>query len=180
MSTTPKFISQFKQTTQSLNATVQPWSLFSDSSSLNFPSSLPDATTRITQNLTHFRSNYSLIILISLFLSLIYHPLSLIAFFIILIGWVFLYFARDDDPLTFFAYQVSDFVVLALLFSVTVVVLIWSGVWFNVVAAVGIGFGLVILHALLRSTDDLVADDIETSPYVNLLSDDEFSPRGAL
>ncbi|EEF45182.1 PRA1 family protein D [Ricinus communis] len=173
MSTTPRFISQFKQTTQSLNATVRPWPHFLDISSLNIPSSVPDATTRVTQNLTHFRSNYSLIILLVLFLSLVYHPLSLIAFFITLIGWVFLYFAREEEPLRVFGFEVNDFVVLVSLIAVTIFVLVWSGVWFNVAVAVAIGVGLVVLHAVLRSTDDLVADDIETSPYVNLLSDDD-------
>ncbi|KDP40277.1 hypothetical protein JCGZ_02275 [Jatropha curcas] len=178
MTTAPQFLSGFKQTAQSLNAGLRPWSVFLDLTSLNLPSSIPDATTRITQNLTHFRSNYSLIILIVLFLSLFYHPLSLIAFLITFIAWVFLYFSRNE-PLIIFGYQVNDLVVLVLLFVATILVLIWSGVWLNLLVAVVIGVVLVVLHAVLRSTDDLVADDIETSPYVNLLSDDD-SPRGGL
>ncbi|XP_065859159.1 PRA1 family protein D-like [Euphorbia lathyris] len=178
MSNTPQFLSEFNQTTRSLKATLRPWSSFLDLSFLNFPSSVPDATTRITQNLTHFRSNYSLLIFIVLFLSLLYHPLSLIAFFITFVAWVFLYFSRDE-PLSVFGYQVNDLVVLALLFSATILVLVWSSVWLNVVVAIAVGVALVVLHAVLRSTDDLVADDNETSPYANLLSDDD-SPRGGL
>lgn len=73
----------------------------------------------------------------------------------------------------------DDLLVLVALFVVTILVLVWSGVWLNVVAAVGIGVLFMVFHAVLRSTDDLVADDIETSPYVNLLSEDD-SPRGGL
>ncbi|WCJ23924.1 PRA1 (Prenylated rab acceptor) family protein [Euphorbia peplus] len=175
---TPEFISQITQTTRTLKSTLRPWSSFLDLSSLNFPSSLPDATTRISQNLTHFRSNYTLIILIILFFSLIFHPLSLIAFLIVAVGWIFLYFSRDE-PLLILGYEVSDLVVLVSLFAVTVVVLVWSGVWVNVVVAIAVCAGLVGLHAGLRGTDDLVADDLETSPYSNLLSDDD-SPTGGL
>ncbi|KAJ9182213.1 hypothetical protein P3X46_006234 [Hevea brasiliensis] len=178
MSNSPQFFASFKQTSQSLKASLRPWLLFLDLTSLYLPSSIPDATTRLTQNLTHFGANYSIIVLLVLFLSLLYHPLSLIAFFITLVAWVFLYFSREE-PLSVFGYQVNDLLVLVALFAVTVLVLVWSGVWLNVVVAVGIGIVLVILHALLRSTDDLVADDIETSPYVNLLSDDD-SLRGFL
>lgn len=178
MSTPPQFISQFTQTARSIKSTLRPWPIFLDLSSFNLPPSIPDSTTRITQNLTHFRSNYSLIVLIVLFLSLIYHPLALIAFLVTFVAWLYLYFFRDE-PLVLFGVQVGDLAVLGLLSVFTVVVLVWSGVWVNVAAAAAAGAGLVVLHAVVRSTDDLVADDIETSPYANLLSDDD-SPRGAL
>ncbi|KAJ9154216.1 hypothetical protein P3X46_027575 [Hevea brasiliensis] len=178
MSNSPQFFSRFKKTSQSLKASLHPWSLFLDLTSLNLPSSIPDSTTRITQNFTHFRTNYSIIVLLVLFFSLLYHPLSLIAFFFTLVAWVFLYFSREE-PLSVFGYQVNDLLVLVALFAVTLLVLVWSGVWLNVVVSVGIGVVLVFLHALLRSTNDLVADDMETSSYVNLLSDDD-SPRGGL
>lgn len=178
MSNSPQFFSRLKQTSQSLKSSLHPWPLFIDLTSINLPSSIPDATTRITQNLTHFRANYSIILLLVLFFRLLYHPLSLIAFFITLVAWVFLYFSREE-PLTLFGYQVDDLLVLVALFVVTILVLVWSGVWLNVVAAIGIGVLFMVFHAVLRSTDDLVADDIETSPYVNLLSEDD-SPRGGL
>jgi hypothetical protein len=96
----------------------------------------------------------------------------LIALFITLIAWLSLYFSREE-PLWFLGYQVSDWMVLVVLFVVDFLVVIWGGVFQNVVVGGGIAVVLMLLHAALRSTDDLVADDIETSPYANLLSDDD-------
>ncbi|KAB5537923.1 hypothetical protein DKX38_015456 [Salix brachista] len=162
----------FKETTKPLTSGRLPWSVFLDLTLLNFPSSIHDTTTRITQNFVHFSVNYSIILLIILSLSLLYHPLVLIALFITLIAWLSLYFSREE-PLSVLGYQVSDWMVLVVLFVVDFLVVIWGGVFQNFVVGGGIGVVLMLLHAGLRSTDDLVADDIETSPYANLLSDDD-------
>ncbi|KAJ6431525.1 hypothetical protein OIU84_018914 [Salix udensis] len=162
----------FKETTKPLTSGRRPWSVFLDLTLLNFPSSIHDTTTRITQNFFHFSVNYSIILLIILSLSLLYHPLVLIALFITLIAWLSLYFSREE-PLSVLGYQLSDWMVLVVLFVVDFLVVIWGGVFQNFVVGGGIGVVLMLLHAGLRSTDDLVADDIETSPYANLLSDDD-------
>ncbi|CAK7327182.1 unnamed protein product [Dovyalis caffra] len=172
----------FKETTKPLTAGRRPWSVFLDLTLLNLPSSIHDVTTRITQNVLHFSVNYSIIVLIILSLSLLNHPLVLIALFITLIAWLSLYFSRDE-PLWVLGYQVSDWVVLVVLFVVDFLIVIRGGVLHTVVVGGGIGVVLMLLHAGLRSTDDLVADDIETSPYANLLSDDDGdhnAPTGGL
>ncbi|KAI9193951.1 hypothetical protein LWI28_001663 [Acer negundo] len=163
------FLSRVKSTAQSLTSTRRPWRDFLDLSSFNLPISLSDATTRISQNLTHFRVNYTIILLSILFLSLIYHPVSLIVFLLTLVAWFFFYFGREE-PLTVFGFVVDDRAVAAALFVVTVIALVLTHVWANVLVSVGVGVGLVILHAGLRSTDDLVMDDQE-SPYAVLLDD---------
>ncbi|XP_021834584.1 PRA1 family protein D-like [Prunus avium] len=135
---------------------------------LNLPSNLSEATTRLAQNLTHFRSNYTLLLLTELFLSLLYHPVSIIVFLII-----FLYFSRDQ-PLEVFGFTVGDRVVMVVLGVVTVLALVFTQVWLNVVVSVVIGVALVSLHAVFRGTKELVLDDQE-SPYGALLSDDHDS-----
>ncbi|KAM7268146.1 hypothetical protein ACFE04_010312 [Oxalis oulophora] len=56
-------------------------------------------------------------------------------------------------------------VVVMLLCLLTIGALIWSQVWVEVfLGGVVVGGSLVFLHALLRSTDDLVMDDLESSP----------------
>lgn len=54
---------------------------------------------------------------------------------------------------------------------VTVVALVLTHVWLNVVVSAVIGVALVCFHAVFRGTEDLVMDDQE-SPYGALLSDD--------
>uniref|UniRef100_A0A2P2PKR4 PRA1 family protein n=1 Tax=Rhizophora mucronata TaxID=61149 RepID=A0A2P2PKR4_RHIMU len=175
MPNTPQFLSTFKQTAQSLAAGSRPWSVFLDISSFNLPSSVADATTRVSQNLSHFAVNYAVIFLLVLLFSLLAHPLSIVAFLLLLSAWVFLYFAREE-PLRVFGFEVGDLAVLICLVAATVVVLVWSGVWLNILVGSAIGVVLVGVHAVLRGTDDLVADDFDPAPYGNLLSDEE-SPR---
>ncbi|KAK8555997.1 hypothetical protein V6N13_070068 [Hibiscus sabdariffa] len=173
--------SSFKGTAQSLTAIRRPWRDFFDITAVDIPTSSSDATTRIAQNLTHFRLNYTIILLVILCFSLIYHPLALVTFFVILLAWFFLYLARDrDEPVVIFGFLIDDRLVLAALVGLTLAGLLLTGVWGNVLAAVAVGVGSVILHAVLRSTDDLVMDDLE-SPYGHVLAggDDELdSPRG--
>ncbi|KAJ7979939.1 PRA1 family protein [Quillaja saponaria] len=169
MSTSTEFLSGFKETGQSIIATRRPWSQLLGLSALSLPSSLSDATTRITQNVTHFFFNYTLIILIIIFLSLIYQPFSMIVFLIVFVGWYFLYFSRDD-PLTLFNFVIEDRIVVAGLGIFTIVSLVWMHVWVNLVVSLAIGAVLVSLHAALRGTEDLVMDDQE-SPYGTLLSE---------
>ncbi|XVE65907.1 hypothetical protein DITRI_Ditri08aG0037500 [Diplodiscus trichospermus] len=174
-------ISSFKETAQSLTAIRRPWRDFLDITAVDFPPSFSEATTRIALNVTHFRLNYTIILLLVLFLSLIYHPLSILTFIVILLAWFFLYFARDrEEPVVIFGFTVNDFLVIGALIGLTIAGLVLTGVWVNVFVAVAIGCGLVILHAALRSTDDLVMDDLE-SPYGHVLAggDEELdSPRG--
>ncbi|GAV69601.1 PRA1 domain-containing protein [Cephalotus follicularis] len=179
MSSSSQFIDRLKETAQSITTIRRPWRDFLDLTALNVPASLSDATTRVTQNLAHYRFNYATLLLLIIFISLLYHPISLIAFLVTLLAWFFFYFSREDDPLTIFGVCIDDRIVGIALFAVTVGVLVWTGVWVNVVVSVLVGGFLVILHSGLRTTDDLVMDDLE-SPYGPMLDDMyDVSPDGA-
>lgn len=167
------FVSRFTEVRESVMSTRRPWGELLDPTALSIPSSLSDATTRLAQNLTHFRFNYVLVLLVVLFLSLIYHPISMIVFLLVFVAWLFLYFSREQ-PLTLAGFTVDDRLVVVALGVVTVVALLLTRVWVNVVASVAIGVAVVCLHAVFRGTEDLVTDDRE-SPYGTLLSDD---PQG--
>lgn len=58
---------------------------------------------------------------------------------------------------------------------ITVVALILTHVWLNVLASIAIGIALVCLHAAFRGTEDLVMDDQE-SPYGPMLSGNAGGP----
>ncbi|KAL1188831.1 PRA1 family protein D [Cardamine amara subsp. amara] len=164
-------ISGIKETAQSITGAARPWSDFLDLSAFSFPSSVADATTRLTQNLTHFRINYTIILSILLALTLITRPIAIIAFIAVGLAWFFLYFAREE-PLTIFGFTIDDGVVAVLLIGLSIGSLVTTGVWLRALTTVGFGVLILILHAALRGIDDLVMDDLE-SPYGAMLSDND-------
>jgi hypothetical protein len=159
-STTPNFISRATTTTKSISVTRRPWEEVFALYSFTRPYSLGEANLRVKRNLNHFRVNYIMIILFILFLSLLWHPLSIIVFLIALIAWFFIYFFRDE-PIVLFGRVIDDRVSAAVLAVVTVVALGFSGVWVNALVSVMIGVVVVLLHGAFRSTDDLYVDEHE-------------------
>lgn len=167
MSAPPSSAAQLRQR-------LRPWVLFFDLNAVSLPISLSDATYRINQNLHYFFPNYALVILLVLFLSLIYHPLSLIVFLVIFAGWVYLYFSRSsDDPLVILNFEIGDKFVLGFLSLVTLVALFFTKVWVNIIVSLVIGAVIISIHAALRAPEE----DVEGSPYGSLLSD-VASPQG--
>ncbi|CAI9118296.1 OLC1v1019847C1 [Oldenlandia corymbosa var. corymbosa] len=156
-----------------LRQRLRPWPQFFDLSAISIPISLSDTTYRINQNLRYFFPNYALIFLITLFLSLVYHPISLVIFLIISAGWIFLYFSRNrDDPLVLFNYEIDDKIILGFLGLLTLLALIFAKVWKNVFVSLAIGVLILLIHGSLRAPEE----DLE-SPYGSLLSD-VTSPQG--
>lgn len=152
-----------KSRTQSLFATRRPWSeLLSHPSSYSIPRSFSDFASRIKRSLAYFRVNYAMVVLLILFLSLLYHPISLIVFIAIFVLWFLLYFFRDE-PVVVFNRMVDDRWVLIGLWIVTVAGLVLTRVWLNVLVSVSIGAAAVVLHATFRSTEDLFLDEDEVS-----------------
>ncbi|KAL7120180.1 hypothetical protein ACP275_02G107100 [Erythranthe tilingii] len=147
---------------RSLYAARRPWRLFLDISAISLPFSYADAMSRIRLNANHFRVNYALIILIVLFFSLVYHPISMIVYSVSFIAWLSLYFCRED-PLLIFGRTVDDRVVLVALGLVTVVALVFTHVGMNVLVALIVGVVLVGVHAAFRGTEDLFLDESDAA-----------------
>ncbi|KAK7344051.1 hypothetical protein VNO77_13279 [Canavalia gladiata] len=174
-----EFLSNLKEAGQTVISTRRPWSQFLDLSALSLPSSLSEATTRLSYNLTFFIFNYALLLFLIFLLSLIYHPLTIVLFLIVFAAWYFLYFSRDNEPLNFFnLVTLDDRILLLILGVLSVVVLLSTGVLLNLVVSMAVGAAVVCLHGALRSTEDLVGDDQE-SPYGPMLSDTSAAAAGA-
>ncbi|KAL1341981.1 PRA1 family protein D [Arachis duranensis] len=164
-----EFLTHFKEAGQSVISTRRPWSQFLSFYALSLPHSLQDASARVSHNLAYFLFNYTILLFLSLILSLLSRPFPLILVLFLLALWYFLYFSRDE-PLNLFNLVVLDdrAVVLALA-VLTLVVLLIANVWFNLVVSLLVGAAVIFIHAVLRGTEDLVADDTE-SPYGPMLS----------
>ncbi|KAJ4870612.1 PRA1 family protein F3 [Raphanus sativus] len=91
----------------------RPWGVMFDIHSMGLPHGLSDASSRFKTNYNHFRTNYEIFftinILAPIFVSLINHLLSLIAFTVLVSVYTFLYFLQDDvEPIELFRCKISD------------------------------------------------------------------------
>ncbi|XP_010498142.1 PREDICTED: PRA1 family protein F1-like [Camelina sativa] len=59
-------------------ATRRPWKQMLDLRSFNFPRKLATVTSRVRANTVYFQTNYTIVVLFSVFLSLIWNPFSLL------------------------------------------------------------------------------------------------------
>ncbi|EEF48093.1 PRA1 family protein F3 [Ricinus communis] len=151
--------------------TRRPWREMMQLQSFNLPTTFHETVQSIKMNAAYFRYNYVIIILVILFLSLLWHPISLIVFIIMMAAWLFLYFLREGDPLVVFDIVMHDNAVMTLLLTVTVMVLLFTNVSDNIIIALFVGVVVVVVHGAIRSTDDLkyIEDEEEGFGSVGVL-----------
>jgi len=141
-----------------LETTRRPWKLFFNFQSFNLPTNFNDAISRYKTNICFFEMNYTIILLIILFLSLLLHPTSLIVFLELMAAWLFLYFLRDE-PFVVFGRLISDRVVVFPMLILTVVFILFTGTIFNIFVAV-LMCVVIVLHAAFRNTNDYCIADL--------------------
>lgn len=153
-----EFISRAKGVLKEGLAARRPWKEMFNFHSFNLPSGFGDAISRIKTNFSYFQTNYAIVVLSIVFLSLLWHPISLIVFVVLMAVWLFLYFLRDE-PLLIFGRMISDRVVLIVLSILTLGLLLVTGATSNILISLAVGVFVVLIHGLIRKTDDLFMDE---------------------
>ncbi|XP_057768294.1 PRA1 family protein F3-like [Salvia miltiorrhiza] len=125
--------------------------------SLSMPESVGAAVQRLRTNASYFHVNYAIVVLFTLFVSLLWHPGALIVFTATMFAWLFLYFLRDT-PLVVWGYGVEERVVLVVLSISTVALLLLTQatIFLGGIAA---GLAASLAHGVFRRTNDLDFDD---------------------
>ncbi|KAK4739055.1 hypothetical protein R3W88_002752 [Solanum pinnatisectum] len=161
--------------TRSDPATRRSWRVFFDYTIISLPYNYSEAITRVRRNLNYFRVNYAMVILVILFLSLVYHPISMIVFLAISVAW--LYYFREE-AIVISGTQLDDRLVLVGLGLITVVALALTHVGLNVLVALIIGFFVLGIHGALRGTEDLFLDENEAAEggLLSVVSEEQIRP----
>ncbi|KAJ8553280.1 hypothetical protein K7X08_023958 [Anisodus acutangulus] len=153
-----EYISRAKDVIKEGLGSRRPWKEMFNLHSIKLPSSISDAISRIKTNFSYFQMNYALIVLGIVFLSLLWHPISLIVFIVLMAVWLFLYFLRDE-PLVIFNRLISERVVLIVLAVITLGLLLLTHATSNILISLAVGVVVVLIHAAIRKTDDLFMDE---------------------
>lgn len=150
-------ISQAKERFQ-IGFGTRPWKEMIQTSHLKIPPSFYSSIQRINTNAKHFRANYVIIILFALFLSLLGHPISLIILVVMMIAWLYLYFLRDT-PLVILRFEIDERLVVISLLLITIGLLVLTNVKYNVIVGMCVALVVVLVHAIMRETEDLFTMD---------------------
>lgn len=157
-------------TSQSVYPTRRPWREFFSPTAFSVPYDYADATSRLKHNISYFRVNYTMAVLLIVFLGLLWHPVSMIVFLIVLLAWAGFYFFRVPGPVVLFNRSFDDGAVLFSLSLVTVVALVLTRVGLNVLVSLIVAVVVVGLHAAFRVTEDLYFDEDSAAAQGRLVS----------
>ncbi|XP_020259430.1 PRA1 family protein B2-like [Asparagus officinalis] len=122
---------------------LSPLSFTNGNDFLTNSDSLTAALSRVKSNLSYFRTNYAILLSLTLAFSLLSHPFSLLLILSLLSAWCSLYLFRPSDPpLVLFGRQFSERETLGGLVLLSVIVFFMTSVGSLLILAVMIGSGV--------------------------------------
>ncbi|KAE8710426.1 Detected protein of confused Function [Hibiscus syriacus] len=113
------FISQAREQIRFGLGIRREWKEMVKTESIKLPTNLNEAIQRFRTNAAHFHVNYVIVVLFLLFITLLWQPVSLIVFIIMMAAWLFLYFLRDD-PVSIEGFIIDDRIVMTGLLGITI------------------------------------------------------------
>lgn len=140
----------------------RPWTELIDWTAFSRPESLSDGVSRVRKNFSYFRTNYMILLALLLVGSLLTHPFSLLLLLSLMAAWLFLYaFRPSDQPLTLGGRTFSDHEILAILCTLTLVVIFLTSVGSLLMSTIMIGLAIVAAHGAFRIPEDLFLGEQE-------------------
>ncbi|XP_020574013.1 PRA1 family protein F3-like [Phalaenopsis equestris] len=152
------YISRAKARGRSVLATRGTWLEMLHFRSFSLPLSRGETYLRIRTNVIYFAMDYGFIVLFIVFLSILWHPISLIVFVVVMFSWLFLYFLRDE-PTFLLGLSIYDLHILITQFIYSLAFLLVTGAIMNILISLLIGVVVVLIHAVFRKNDDLFLDE---------------------
>ncbi|XP_028759614.1 PRA1 family protein F3-like [Neltuma alba] len=152
-SSNKEFLQRAKEQLQTIVGTAKPWKDMMNPSRLARPFSFFNFLQRMKRNARVFRTNYVMVILLMVLLTLLWHPLCVIIYCALMAAWMVLYLVRDNPP-RICGFAIDERLVAVLLLMVTVGLVCLSNVTDNILVGVGVGVLIVLVHAVLRETEE--------------------------
>ncbi|CAN7108948.1 PRA1 family protein C [Brassica rapa] len=149
----------------------RPWLELVQWSSLSLPTSFTVATERIKTNIMIFRTNYLVIFFVAIFISMLWQPVHLSVFVVLIIAWLYVY-SRDNEPLVIFGSVIDDSALVLTLLVLTLCIILLTNVTGGILLGVLAGLPVVLVHGICRNTESLfvLEDDEEKVATMSVAS----------
>lgn len=141
----------------------KPWTEVVDRSAFAKPANAQEAITRLRKNAAYFKVNYLIVIMLTLAITFISDPSSLLSVAVLLVGWFYVFVVRTS-PITIGGRTFSEREKLMGMAAVSfIVVFFLTNVASLVFYALSVSLLIIGLHGATRVPDDLFLDEAETN-----------------
>jgi len=149
----------------------RPWLELVQCSAFSLPISFSVAIERIKSNIMIFRTNYIVIFIVSIFISMLWQPVHLSVFVILIVAWLYVY-SRDNEPWVIFGSVIDDSTLVLVLLVLTIGIFLLTDVSRGIVIGVLAGLPVVLVHGMCRRNTEMlfVLEDDEEKVAMNTSS----------